>query len=58
MNEKKQVSLRVSEDLIDRVKKIAFLHKRSVNKEIEYIIEEYVTLWEKENSIDSASSEE
>ena len=58
MIEKKQVSLRVSEDLIERVKKIAFLHKRSVNKEIEYIIEEYVTLWEKANSIDSSDSEE
>lgn len=42
MNKKKQVSLRISENLIEKVKIIAFLHKRSMNKELDYIIEEYV----------------
>lgn len=35
-------SLRVSEDLLDKISQIAEIHKRSINKEIEYVLEEYI----------------
>lgn len=42
-------SLRVSEELIEKVKYIAAKNKRSANKEIEYILEKAVDNYEKEN---------
>ena len=42
-------SLRVSEELLDKIKYIAEENKRSTNKEIEYILEMYVKTYEKEN---------
>ncbi len=42
-------SLRVSEDLLDKVKYIAENNKRSANKEIEFALEQYVKTFESEN---------
>ncbi len=42
-------SLRVSEELMEKVKYIAAKNKRSTNKEIEFILEETVKKFEKEN---------
>lgn len=42
-------SLRISEELLDKIKHIADLNKRSANKEIEFILEDYVRKYEKEN---------
>ena len=42
-------SVRVPEELLDKVKKIAAIHKRSANKEVEFILEKYVADWEREN---------
>ncbi|MBP3327941.1 MAG: Arc family DNA-binding protein [Clostridia bacterium] len=42
-------SLRVSEDLLDKVKYIAENNKRSANKEIEFALEQYVKTFEAEN---------
>lgn len=35
-------SLRISKELLNKIKKIAMENKRSANKEIEYILDEYV----------------
>ncbi|MBQ3603096.1 MAG: Arc family DNA-binding protein [Clostridia bacterium] len=40
-------SLRVSENLRDKIKFIANQNKRSTNKEIEFILENYVNEYEK-----------
>ena len=42
-------SLRVSEDLREKIKFIANQNKRSANKEIEFILENYVNEYEKNN---------
>ena len=42
-------SLRISEILLDKIKYIAEENKRSANKEIEYILEQYVKKYEREN---------
>lgn len=42
-------SLRVSEELLDKMKRIAAAHKRSANKEIEFALEQYVAVYEKEH---------
>lgn len=42
-------SLRISEELLDKIKFIADLNKRSANKEIEFILEDHVRKYEKEN---------
>ncbi len=39
-------SLRVSEDLLGKIKRIAAQHKRSANKEIEFVLEQYVQQYE------------
>lgn len=36
-------SLRIPEELLNKVRRIAARNKRSTNKELEYIIEQYVT---------------
>ncbi len=40
-------SLRVSEELLSKIKVIAVRNKRSANKEIEYALEQYVKDFEK-----------
>lgn len=42
-------SLRIPEELLEKIKKIAAHNKRSANKEIEYILQEYVNKWELNN---------
>ncbi len=42
-------SLRIPEELLDKVKLIANMNKRSANKELEFIIQSYVEDWEKKN---------
>ena len=39
-------SLRVSEDLLEKIKYIASKNKRSANKEIEFVLEQYVEKYE------------
>ena len=39
-------SLRVSEELLDKIKSIAAANKRSANKEIEFVLEQYVREYE------------
>lgn len=39
-------SLRVSEELLDKIKYIAAQNKRSANKEIEFVLEQYVRQYE------------
>ena len=42
-------SLRVSEELIDKIKTIAKENKRSTNKEIEFALERYIKKYEELN---------
>ena len=42
-------SLRVPRELLDRLKQVAKRNKRSANREVEQIIEDYLTHWEEEN---------
>ncbi len=42
-------SLRVSEKLLDKIKYLAELNKRSANKEIEFILENHIREYEKTN---------
>ena len=42
-------SLRISEELLDKVKHIAEENKRSANKEIEFALEQYVKAFEAEH---------
>lgn len=42
-------SLRISEELLSKIKRNAVKNKRSTNKEIEYILEQYVQSYEDEN---------
>ncbi len=42
-------SLRVAEELLDKVKLIAAANKRSANKEIEFALEQYVRAYEAEH---------
>ena len=41
-------SLRVSEELLGKIKYIAAQNKRSANKEIEFVLEQYVREYEQE----------
>jgi predicted DNA-binding protein len=41
-------SLRIPKELLERLKRLAKHNKRSANREAEYIIEEYLNRWEKE----------
>ncbi len=41
-------SLRVSEALLDKIKYIADMNKRSANKEIEFVLEQYIRKYEAE----------
>lgn len=42
-------SLRVSENLLDKIKYIAEQNKRSANKEMEFALEQYIRKYEAEN---------
>jgi len=42
-------SLRIPEELLHKVRIIAAQNKRSINKEIEFVIERYVADYEKKN---------
>lgn len=42
-------SLRISEELLDKIKQIAAANKRSANKEIEYALEQYIKAYEAEH---------
>ena len=42
-------SLRISEELLRKIKYIADMNKRSTNKEIEFVLEQCVNRFEKEN---------
>ncbi len=44
-------SLRVSEELLEKIKHIAAKNKRSANKEIEFVLERYVEEFENANGI-------
>ena len=41
-------SLRVSEEILGKIKWVAAKHHRSVNKEIEFALEQYLAAYEKE----------
>ncbi len=41
--------LRIDEDLMSKFRYIAKINSRSINKEIEFVIKQYVTTYEKEN---------
>lgn len=45
-------SLRISEDLLGKIKIIAAQNKRSANKEIEYVLEQYVKEYEKQHPVE------
>ena len=40
-------SLRVPEEIIEKIKVIAMKNKRSANKEMEFALQEYINSWEK-----------
>ncbi|MEG2174659.1 MAG: Arc family DNA-binding protein [Oscillospiraceae bacterium] len=42
-------SLRIPCELLDRLKALARRNKRSANRELEQILEEYILQWEAEN---------
>lgn len=42
-------SVRVSEELLHKVKQLAIMNKRSTNKQVEYILEKYMAEWEAAN---------
>ncbi|MGN0543575.1 MAG: Arc family DNA-binding protein [Acutalibacteraceae bacterium] len=42
-------SLRVSENIIEKIKYLASLNKRSANKEIEFILEQHIRAYEAEH---------
>ncbi|MEG1773830.1 MAG: Arc family DNA-binding protein [Oscillospiraceae bacterium] len=42
-------SLRIPIELLERLKKLARRNKRSANREVEQVLEEYLSRWEKEN---------
>lgn len=49
-------SLRVSEELLDKIKYIAAQNKRSANKEIEFVLEQYVREYDRQH--EAAAKEE
>ena len=42
-------SVRIPEELLHKVKQLAIMNKRSTNKQVEYILEQYVTQYEEEH---------
>ena len=41
--------VRIPEELLFKIKKLAEMNKRSANKQVEYILEQYVTQYEEEH---------
>lgn len=51
-------SLRISENLLEKIKYLAAQNKRSANKEIEFILEQHIRKYEEANgAIPSASNQ-
>lgn len=50
MDNKIATLIRISEELYETIKQIAEEEKRSINKQIEFILEEFVKQKEKENN--------
>lgn len=50
-------SLRIPEELLEKIKVIAEKNKRSANKEIEFIISEYVCAYEEKNGTIKTTAE-
>ncbi|MGN0572444.1 MAG: Arc family DNA-binding protein [Acutalibacteraceae bacterium] len=44
-------SLRISENLLDKIKYLASINKRSANKEIEFILEQHIRRYEAEYGV-------
>lgn len=42
-------SVRIPEELLFKIKKLAEMNKRSANKQVEYILERYVAQYEEEH---------
>lgn len=49
--DKKQFTLRLREEIHDKIKVIADKNKRSLTMQIEYLIEQHIEAYEKENGI-------
>lgn len=47
--DKRQFTLRLSEENFEKIKYIASVNKRSIAMQIEYLIEQYIKQWEKEH---------
>jgi hypothetical protein len=46
---KRQFTLRLSDENFEKIKRIADINKRSIAMQIEYLIEKYIEKWENEN---------
>ncbi|MDO4315593.1 MAG: Arc family DNA-binding protein [Oscillospiraceae bacterium] len=51
-------SLRVSEEIIEKMKRIAAANHRSANKEMEVALERYIAAYERENGMIAIKKEE
>lgn len=47
--DKRQFTLRLSEENFEKIKYIASVNKRSIAMQIEYLIEQYIKQWEEEH---------
>ena len=56
--DKIQTGLRLEQEILRKVKVIAKRNKRSLNSEVEFIVQEYVQEYEKENGMVEIVSEE
>lgn len=48
---KKPTMLRLTDDMYEKVRYLAYLEHRSINAEIEYAIDTYISMFEKENGV-------
>ncbi len=46
MNEKKQITIRMTDEIFKKVEKISFKEKRSISMQVEYMIEKYIEWYE------------
>ena len=49
MKDRRTFTLRLTDELLNRLHYVSKLNKRSVNSEIEFIVEEHIKKFEKEN---------
>lgn len=56
--DKIQTGLRLDADILSKVKVIAKRNKRSLNSQIEFVVQEYVREYEKENGVIEIDPEE